>query len=74
MLDSIHTAFLSLLAMIGLAQPGVVSYQGYGEGEYVLVAPQIAGTLETLDVERGQTVHKGDVAVYARACVGTSGL
>ncbi|MGE3623354.1 MAG: HlyD family secretion protein, partial [Bdellovibrionales bacterium] len=27
----------------------------------VLVAPQIAGTLETLNVARGQTVHKGEL-------------
>jgi HlyD family secretion protein len=37
------------------------SYQGYGEGDYVLVGPQIAGTIETLNVTRGQSVHKGDV-------------
>jgi HlyD family secretion protein len=60
MFDRIHAAFVSLLVALGLAQPATVTYQGYGEGEYVLVAPQIAGTLEALDVERGQTVHKGD--------------
>jgi HlyD family secretion protein len=60
MLNSLHHAFLSVLVMLGLAQPSPVTYQGYGEGEYVLVAPQIAGTLERLDVARGQQVHKGD--------------
>ncbi len=53
--------FLGILAVLGLAHPDMATYQGYGEGEYVLVAPQIAGTIETLDTERGQTVHKGDV-------------
>ena len=35
------------------------SYQGYVEGEYVLVASPIGGTLETLAVARGQTVNAG---------------
>ena len=61
MFAKIHSAFTALLVMLGLAHPGAVTYQGYGEGEYVMVAPQIAGTLETLKVERGQTVHKGDL-------------
>ncbi|MGE3624603.1 MAG: biotin/lipoyl-binding protein [Bdellovibrionales bacterium] len=61
MLAKLHAAFLALLASLGLGDPGPVSYQGYGEGEYVLVAPQIAGTLETLNVARGQTVHKGEL-------------
>src|SRR5271168_2059085 len=60
MLDQLHAAFLGLLALIGFAQPGAAVYQGYGEGEYVLVAPQIAGTVETLNVARGDRVHKGD--------------
>ncbi|MDR3448943.1 MAG: HlyD family efflux transporter periplasmic adaptor subunit [Alphaproteobacteria bacterium] len=64
MLDVLHQAFLSFLVMVGLAQPGPVTYQGYGEGEYVLVAPQIAGNLETLNVARGQQVHKGE-ALFA---------
>ncbi len=56
MFDHFHALFLSLLAAIGLAHSGGTVYQGYGEGEYVLVAPQIAGTLETLDVARGQSM------------------
>src|ERR1700744_4628732 len=61
MFDKIHAAIVALLVMLGLAHPGAATYQGYGEGEYVMVAPQIAGTLETLKVERGQTAHKGDL-------------
>jgi len=60
MLDQIRAGFLAIVAFFGLGQHPV-TYQGYGEGEYVLVAPQIAGTLETLDVTRGQTIHKGDL-------------
>ena len=48
---------------------GPCPYQGYGEGEYVLVAPQIPGTLETLDVERGQMVKKGTQLVHAGTCI-----
>lgn len=35
-------------------------FQGYVEGEYVLVASPIAGRLESLFVTRGQTVKAGD--------------
>jgi HlyD family secretion protein len=61
MLDFLRAIFLGILAFFGLAHPGQTFYQGYGEGEYVLVAPQIAGTLEVLSVERGTYIHKGDV-------------
>jgi HlyD family secretion protein len=60
MFDQIRAAFLSLLAALGLGHADTTIYQGYGEGDYVLVAPQIAGTVETLDVARGDHVHKGD--------------
>lgn len=53
--------FLSFLAALGLSGPGKATYQGFVEGEYVLAAPQIAGTLDTLNVSRGQTVNAGDV-------------
>lgn len=59
--EKFHAALLSFLALFGLGGPGLAVYQGYGEGEYVLTAPQIAGTLEELKVERGQQVHKGDL-------------
>ncbi len=60
MLARLHAALTAFLISIGLMHPGAPVYQGYGEGEYVLVAPQIAGTLENLNVARGGTVHKGD--------------
>jgi HlyD family secretion protein len=34
---------------------------GYVEGEYVRVAPEASGILETLEVARGDTVAKGDL-------------
>ena len=46
--------------MFGLAQPPSV-YQGYAEGEYVLMASQIAGQIDQLHVVRGKNVKKGDV-------------
>jgi HlyD family secretion protein len=58
MLDHLRALLLGFLAMFGGAS--APSYQGYGEGDYVLVAPQIGGAIETLDVARGQKVHKGD--------------
>jgi len=60
MFEKLHHAFMAILVFFGLAHAGTAAYQGYGEGEYVQVAPQIAGTLETLSIARGQTVHKGD--------------
>ena len=50
---------LSLLALFGLAHPNGAVYQGYGEGDYVLVAPQIGGTIDALNVARGDTVQQG---------------
>ena len=56
---SLHGFFLSLLAALGFGH-ATATYQGYGEGDYVLVASQIAGNLETLNIARGNNVHKGD--------------
>ncbi|MDD5586735.1 MAG: HlyD family efflux transporter periplasmic adaptor subunit [Alphaproteobacteria bacterium] len=60
MASPVQAFFLSVLAALGLASPPASTYQGYVEGEYVLVAPQIAGTLETLNTSRGMSVQKGD--------------
>lgn len=56
----ISTAFLSLLAFFGAAQGEGETFQGYIEAEYVLVAPQIPGTLEALGVQKGGQVQEGD--------------
>ena len=60
MSGSLHAFVFSVLSALGLAQPDAAVYQGYGEGEYVLVAPQIGGTLQAVTVARGAVVHKGD--------------
>lgn len=60
MTEPLQASLLSLLAALGLATPQGDVYQGYGEGEYVLVSSQLAGTIESMDVARGQTVRKGD--------------
>ena len=70
----IHAFFVSLMSAIGFGNPQPAVYQGYGEGDYVLVAPQIPGTLETLEVARGDTVHAGAALftlehVYEQAAV-----
>ena len=59
MSGGLHAIFAGVLSVMGLGQPGT-TYQGYVEGEYVLVAPQIAGTIDKMEVTRGQMVHKGD--------------
>ncbi len=41
-------------------QPGQSAYQGYAEGEYVLVASPYAGSLQQLTVARGDTVNEGE--------------
>ncbi|HEX7953126.1 MAG TPA: HlyD family efflux transporter periplasmic adaptor subunit [Burkholderiales bacterium] len=57
---------LALLAGAALAfglaacdKPQVAAYQGYVEGDYVLVAAPYAGALQTLNVARGQNVQGG---------------
>ena len=48
-----------LLLLVGCGQPKPEAYQGYVEGEYVLVAAPYGGALVTLNVARGQTVETG---------------
>ncbi|MFP5213472.1 MAG: HlyD family secretion protein, partial [Acidobacteriota bacterium] len=51
-------AALFILAGCGRSDPDLV--QGYVEGEYIYVASPLAGTLETLNVERGMQVKDAD--------------
>lgn len=49
-----------ILTMIGLAgAPAAPGFQGYIEGELMLMAAPIAGTLDRLDVRRGDMVAAG---------------
>jgi len=57
-------AFCALGAMCsltGCAPSGPDRVQGYVEGEYVYVASPLAGTLESLYVQRGDQVKEGDL-------------
>jgi len=54
---SVHLAAVSMLAACAPATPP--AWSGYAEGEYVYVAPSVAGTLQRLSVQRGQQVEAG---------------
>src|SRR5260370_14265125 len=52
---------LILLLLVGsCSDPPKNRFQGYVEGEFVYVASPLAGTLESLDVRRGEQVKAGD--------------
>ena len=51
----VATAFAALLA--GCSDNRPAAYQGYVEGEYVHIASPVAGRLDKLRVQRGQTVE-----------------
>jgi HlyD family secretion protein len=52
---------LMLLFLVGsYSDPPKNRFQGYVEGEFVYVASPLAGTLESLHVQRGQQVKTGD--------------
>ncbi|HEY0838046.1 MAG TPA: biotin/lipoyl-binding protein, partial [Azospirillum sp.] len=51
----------ALAVTLGLgAAPSAPLVQGYVEGEYLRIAPPVAGTLQELAVARGQTVTRGE--------------
>jgi HlyD family secretion protein len=52
--------FALLLLLAGCGNQSSDRFQGYVEGEFVYVASALAGQLETLSVQRGQQVKKGD--------------
>ena len=54
----ILTAAISLV-LAACGNPKGVVYQGYVEGDYVLVASPYAGSLQALNVARGQTIESG---------------
>src|ERR1043166_5474168 len=57
---SIWSAVAAVLIWLGLmSAPGPPGFQGYVEGEFVLVSPTVGGQLITLSVERGQHVGAG---------------
>jgi HlyD family secretion protein len=52
-----RAALILLLVCSGCGQPPAASWQGYVEGEYVLLASPYAGQLQKLHVRRGQPVE-----------------
>lgn len=56
---SFSALVLSLTSLLGWGAAEEVRVQGYVEVEYVLVAPQIAGSLEEVTVKRGDAIKKG---------------
>ena len=58
--SAIWSAVLSVFVWLGLATaPIPSSFQGYVEGEFVLVAPTVGGTLETRPIRRGDQIAEG---------------
>jgi len=55
---TIAAAIFLLLSLAGCTEPPANVFQGYVEGEYVLVSSPLNGTLENLAVTRGETVAK----------------
>src|SRR5437868_5387034 len=53
-------ACLMILFVASCRHPPNNRFQGYVEGEFVYVASPLAGTLESLRVQRGQQVKAGD--------------
>ncbi|MBN8489790.1 MAG: biotin/lipoyl-binding protein, partial [Burkholderiales bacterium] len=54
------TPLLALaLAMGGCSERPATGWAGYVEGEYVHIAAPVAGTLQALQVQAGQTVAAG---------------
>jgi HlyD family secretion protein len=53
-------AVFMFLVLVGCSDPPNDRFQGYVEGEFVYVASPLAGTLESLQVRRGQQVKRGD--------------
>jgi len=51
-------ALIALLLVTSCSDKPRDHFQGYAEGEFVYVASPLAGTLESLQVRRGQQVAK----------------
>jgi HlyD family secretion protein len=55
------TLLLLVALLFGCQEKSQQSFQGYAEGEYVMVASPLAGRLERLAVTRGAQVEAGDL-------------
>ncbi len=54
------TAMSGLVALGLMAAPAPASVQGYVEGEFLLISPNVGGILDILSVHRGGRVAEGD--------------
>lgn len=59
---AIWNAFLAVLVWLGLTSPAAPpAFQGYAEGEFVFIAPEIGGRLSEIHVRRGDHATMGDL-------------
>lgn len=49
----------ALITLSGCGKPVAPAWSGYAEGEYVYLSSPVAGSLQTLNVQRGQQVAQG---------------
>ncbi|TDP72921.1 HlyD family secretion protein [Roseateles toxinivorans] len=49
----------ALIALTGCGEPAAPAWSGYAEGEYVYLSSPVAGSLQALNVQRGQQVAQG---------------
>jgi len=60
-LAAVWSALMSFLVWLGLVSaPGLPTFQGYVEGDFVLVAPEVGGRLAEMRVRRGDQIAAGD--------------
>ncbi len=57
--SALPAALVAVFVLSACDKPKTVAYQGYAEGEYVLVASPYGGSLERLSVARGQHIDAG---------------
>ena len=59
--ETAAAAAMAVAALFGAADEGPPAYQGYVEGDYVRIGAATGGTIDVLNVRRGDSVRPGDV-------------
>ena len=59
--ETAAAAVMAVAALFGAADEGPPAYQGYVEGDYVRIGAATGGTIDVLNVRRGDSVRPGDV-------------
>lgn len=67
MSHGLSALLFSFLSFLGFGGEPLLSAQGYVEADYVLVAPQISGKIESLDASKGLTVQKDSLLFQLEA-------